>query len=173
VRSPSATGAMDGRIDSAQAGETPLRCPRSANRLHAARAAFTKVRKDRELYEAAGIGPGDAYAALWSHVIEIRNQWQSQQHEEGKRYYSLRYADVLSKLLPYERPRLQVVKVKTEGDQLREPEEMARALAKALTPEELELLDKVALKLVSAPAQIDGKAEPEPVRPKRSRPSRK
>jgi hypothetical protein len=72
----------------------------------------------------------------------------------------------------YERPRLQVVKVRTDSDQVREPEEMAKALAKALTPEELELLDKVALKLVSAPT-IDGKAEPEPAPRKRGRPPKR
>jgi hypothetical protein len=74
--------------------------------------------------------------------------------------------------LPYERPRLQVVKVRTDHDQQQiAPEEMAKALAKALTPEELELLDKVALKLVSA-ATIDAKAAPaaEPTPPKRGRP---
>ena len=125
------------------------------------------------MFEAAGIGPGDAYLALWSHAIEVRNKWHSQQEEEGKRYYSMRYADVLGKLLPYERPRLAVVKVKTDADVVREPEEMARALAKALTPEELELLDKVALKLVSAPSTIDGKAEPVPTPPpKRGKPSK-
>jgi hypothetical protein len=37
-------------------------------RLHAARVAFAKVRKDRELFEAAGIGPGDSY--LVAPVIE-------------------------------------------------------------------------------------------------------
>ena len=131
---------------------------REKDHLHAARAAFVKIRKDRELWEQAGIGPGDAYLALWSHAIEVRNTWQRQKEEEGKRYYSMRYADILGKLLPYERPRLQVVKVKTDADTVREPEEMANARAKALTPEELELLDKVALKLVSAPAQIEGKA---------------
>jgi hypothetical protein len=120
--------------------------------------AFAKVRHDRELFEAAGIGPGDAYMALWSHLIELRNSWQSTKSDETRGIYRREYVDVLKALLPYERPRLQVVKVKTEGDQIREPEEMARALAKALTPEELELLDKVALKLVSAPSTIEGKA---------------
>ena len=135
-------------------------------RLQAARVAFSKIRHDREMWEQAGVGPGDAYLALWSHLIELRNQWHSQQGEENKRYFAERYCDVLIKLLPYERPRLAVVKVKSEHEQQHiPPEEMARALAKALTPEELELLDKVALKLV-APAQIDGKAEPVPEPPK-------
>jgi hypothetical protein len=129
-------------------------------RLHAARVAFTKVRKDRELFEAAGIGPGDSYVALWSFLIEARNSWQGAKVQERKDYWQRQYVEVLGKLLPYERPRLQVVKVKTDSDQVREPEEMARALAKALTPEELELLDKVALKLVSAPATLEAKAEP-------------
>jgi hypothetical protein len=72
---------------------------------------------------------------------------------------------VLKWLLPYERPRLQVVKVKSDHDQAHiAPEEMGKSLAKALTPEELELLDKVALKLVSAPNTIEAKAVPaEPV----------
>jgi hypothetical protein len=132
-------------------------CPR----LHAARAAFAKVRHDRELFEAAGIGPGDSYLALWSHLIELRNQWHNNHAEADRRYYAERYAEVLRWLLPYERPKLQVVKVKTEpGTPQLAPEEMARSLAKALTPEELELLDKVALKLVAPPA-IEGKAEPE------------
>jgi hypothetical protein len=43
----------------------------AVGRLHAARAAFARVRKDRELFEAAGIGPGDAYLALWSHLLRI------------------------------------------------------------------------------------------------------
>jgi hypothetical protein len=135
-------------------------------KLHAARAAFTRVRKDREMFEAAGIGPGDSYLALWSHLIEMRNSWHHATSQERKDFYLQRYEDVLIKLLPYERPRLAVVKVKSEHEQQHiPPEEMARALAKALTPEELELLDKVALKLV-APAQIDGKAEPVPEPPK-------
>jgi hypothetical protein len=142
------------------------------NRLHAARAAFTRIRKDRELFEAAGIGPGDAYLALWSHLIEVRNEWHYEKDRKRKDFLAHRYSEVLKWLLPYERPRLQVVKVKTDQDQVREPEEMARALAKALTPEELELLDKVALKLVSAPATIDAKAE-EPPPPRRGRPSKK
>jgi hypothetical protein len=151
--------------------EEPLRLTEKA-RLHAARAAFSKVRKDRELWEAAGIGPGDSYVALWSFLIEARNSWQGAKVQERKDYWQRQYVEVLGKLLPYERPRLQVVKVKTDQDQVREPEEMAKALAKALTPEELELLDKVALKLVSAPATIDGKVE-EPPPPRRGRPSKK
>jgi hypothetical protein len=138
-------------------------------RLHAARAAFTQVRKDRELFERAGIGPGDSYVALWSMLIEMRNYWTGAKTQERRDYYQQQYVGVLKALLPYERPRLQVVKVKTDGDQHREPEEMARALAKALTPEELELLDKVVLKLVSAPATIDAKVEPA----KRGRPPKK
>jgi hypothetical protein len=131
-------------------------------RLHAARAAFDRVRKDRELFEAAGIGPGDAYLALWSHLIELRNQWHSQQKDERKDYYAERYCEVLTKLLPYERPRLAVVKVRSDVDgQQIPPEEMARTLAKTLTEEELRVLDKVAMKLV-APAQIEAKPEPAP-----------
>jgi hypothetical protein len=114
--------------------------------------AFTKVRHDRELFAAAGIGPGDAYMALWSHLIELRNSWQSTTIPESRNMYRHEYVDVLKAILPYERPRLAVVKVRTDQDAVREPEEMAKALAKALTPEELELLDKVALKLVSAPS---------------------
>jgi hypothetical protein len=103
-------------------------------RLHAARAAFSKVRKDREMWEAAGIGPGDSYLALWSFLIEMRNSWQGAKVQERKDYFQRQYVDVLKALLPYERPRLQVVKVKTDQDAVREPEEMAKALAKALTP---------------------------------------
>jgi hypothetical protein len=70
------------------------------------------------------------------------------------------YTETLRALLPYERPKLQVVKVKTDHDQAQiAPEEMAKSLAKALTPEELELLDKVALKLVSAPSIIEARTE--------------
>jgi hypothetical protein len=140
--------------------------------LHAARAAFAKVRKDRELFEAAGIGPGDSYLGLWSLLIELRNSWHHANSQERKDHFRREYTDVLKALLPYERPRLQVVKVKTDHEAERiAPEEMAKSLAKALTPEELELLDKVALKLVSAPSTIDAKAEsaPEPP-PKRGRP---
>jgi hypothetical protein len=115
---------------------------------------------------------------LWSHLIELRNQWHSQQSEEAKRYFAERYSDLLLKILPYERPRLAVVRVKSEREQEHiPPEEMARALAKILTPQELELLDKIALKLVApSPETIDAKAEPaiarqEPV--KRGRPSAK
>jgi hypothetical protein len=140
------------------------------DRLHAARAAFSKVRKDRELYEAAGIGPGDSYLALWSHLIEMRNHWHYAKSQDRKDYYLERYAETLRWLLPYERPRLQVVKVDASAKPQQSPEEMARALAKALTPEELELLDKVALKLVSAPSTIDAKVEPPAVEPKRGRP---
>jgi hypothetical protein len=102
----------------------------SVCRLHAARVAFAKVRHDRELFEAAGIGPGDAYMALWSHLIELRNSWQSTKTPETRGIYRREYVDVLKALLPYERPRLQVVKVKTDQDAIREPEEMAKALAR-------------------------------------------
>jgi hypothetical protein len=130
-------------------------------RLHAARAAFTKVRHDRELFEAAGIGPGDSYLALWSHLIEMRNMWHGAKSQDRKDFYLMRYSETLRWLLPYERPRLAVVKVKSDADNRHmDPETMARALAKSLTPEELELLDRVALKLVSAPGTIDAKAEP-------------
>lgn len=143
---------------------------RASARLRAARVAFAQVRHDRELFEAAGIGPGDAYAALWSFLIETRNCWEAAKTPERKDIHRREYIEVLKAILPYERPRLQVVKVKTDADQVREPEEMAKALAKALTPEELELLDKVALKLVSAPATIEAKVEPVPEPPKRGRP---
>jgi hypothetical protein len=145
------------------------------DRLHAARAAFSKVRKDRELYEAAGIGPGDSYLALWSHLIEMRNHWHYAKSQDRKDYYLERYTETLRWLLPYERPRLQVVKVKSDAEhQHVDPEEMARALAKALTPEELELLDRVALKMVSAPGTIDAQAgpvapEPEPLKARKRR----
>jgi hypothetical protein len=142
------------------------------HRLHAARVAFSRVRHDRELFEAAGIGPGDSYLALWSHLIELRNQWHVAQSPDRRDVFRREYVDVLKAILPYERPRLQVVKVRTDSDQVREPEEMAKALAKALTPEELELLDKVALKLVSAPATIDAKPE-EPPPAKRGRPPKR
>jgi hypothetical protein len=112
------------------------------------------------LWEAAGIGPGDAYLALWSHLIEMRNYWHGAQTQERRDFYLMRYTETLKWLLPYERPRLQVVKVKNDHDQAHmAPEEMAKSLAKALTLEELELLDKVALKLVSAPATLEAKAE--------------
>jgi hypothetical protein len=129
-------------------------------KLHAARTAFTKVRKDAELWTAAGLGPGDSYLALWSHLIELRNQWHSQKSEGDKRYYAERYSEVLRWLLPFERPRLQVVRVDPDAKQRIAPEEMARALAKSLTPEELELLDRVALKLVAPPSEIEATAEP-------------
>ena len=71
-------------------------------RLHAARAAFSKIRKDRELWEAAGIGPGDAYLALWSHLIEMRNYWQGAKTQERRDFYLMRYTETLKWLLPYE-----------------------------------------------------------------------
>jgi hypothetical protein len=140
-----------------------------ASRLRAARVAFAQVRHDRELFASAGIGPGDAYMALWSFLIETRNSWQGAKEPERKDIFRREYVEVLKAIL---RPRLQVVKVRTDSDTVREPEEMAKALAKALTPEELELLDKVALKLVSAPDTIDGKAE-EPLPAKRGRPPKR
>jgi hypothetical protein len=136
-------------------------------RLQAARVAFSKIRHDREMWEQAGVGPGDAYLAMWSHLIELRNQWHSQQTDEGKRYYSERYIEVLKALLPFERPRLAVVRVKSDVDrQVIDPETMARQLAKTLTPQELELLDKIAIKMVAAPEVVEAKAEPVP-EPKR------
>jgi hypothetical protein len=142
------------------------RRPSPAGILQAARVAFNRVKHDRELWEQAGVGPGDAYLALWSHLIELRNQWHSQQKEERRDYFAERYAEVLRWLLPYERPRLAVVKVDPDAKAKIAPEEMARALAKSLTPQELELLDRVALKLVSSPSTIDAQAEP-PVDKKR------
>jgi hypothetical protein len=73
--------------------------------------------------------------ALWSHLIEMRNSWQNSHEPDRRDIYRREYVDVLKSILPYERPRLQVVKVKTDSDQVREPEEMAKALAKALTPD--------------------------------------
>jgi hypothetical protein len=134
--------------------------------LRAARVAFTRVEKDRALFERAGIGPGDAYLALWSHLIELRNQWHSQKSEERKDYFSERYAEVLRWILPYERPRLQVVRVKSEHEaQVIPPEEMARSLSKILTEQELELLDRISIKLAAPAPTID--AEVEPAKPKK------
>jgi hypothetical protein len=100
----------------------------------------------------------------------MRNMFVGAKTQERKDFYLQRYEDVLIKLLPYERPRLQVVRVKSDADNEHiPPEEMARSLAKALSPEELEILDKIALKLV-APTTIDGKAEPpEPPKPGKRR----
>jgi hypothetical protein len=135
-------------------------------RLQAARVAFTRIRHDRELWEQAGVGPGDSYLALWSHLIELRNQWHSQQSQERKDYFSERYVEVLKALLPYERPRMAVVRMKTDAEnQHINPETMARSLSKMLTEEELALLDRISLKLV-APAQIEAQPAPEP-KPKR------
>jgi hypothetical protein len=131
--------------------------------LRAAKAAFPRIRKDAEMFNAAGLGPGDAYLGLWAHLIELRNQWHSQQSQERKDYFSERYCDVLIKLLPFERPRLQVVRVKSEYEQQHiDPETMARSLAKMLSPQELELLDKIAIKMVAAPEVVDAQAEPVP-----------
>jgi hypothetical protein len=51
---------------------------------HAARVAFTKIRKHWELFDAAAIGPGDSYIALWSLLIEMRNSLQGAKVQESK-----------------------------------------------------------------------------------------
>jgi hypothetical protein len=90
----------------------------------------------------------------------MRNYWHGAKTQERKDYYQQQYTGVLKALLPYERPRVQVVKVKSDADnQHIPPEEMARSLAKMLTEEELALLDKISLKLV-APTTIDAQAAP-------------
>jgi hypothetical protein len=72
--------------------------------------------------------------------------------EEDRRYFQREMALTLHRLMPYERPKLTTVKL--QGDPAAPvvpPEVLAERLAKTLSIAELELLDKVALKLVAGP----------------------
>jgi hypothetical protein len=129
----------------------------SPNNLAAARKAFRQHKADRERYEAAGLGPGDAYRGLWAILHDYRNEMLKARSEKRRDYLMAQVANTLYRILPFERPRLQTVKFQGDPDaQIRDPQELAETMAKVLTQEELELLDKVALKLVSGPDAPDG-----------------
>jgi hypothetical protein len=125
----------------------------SLNNLAAARNAFRQHKADRERYEAAGLGPGDAYRGLWAILHDYRDQMLKTRSEKRRDYLMAQMANTLYRILPFERPRLQTVKLQSDPDApIRSPEEMAEIMAKALTHDELIFLDKVALKLVAGPA---------------------
>jgi hypothetical protein len=72
--------------------------------------------------------------------------------EERRDYFRREYATTLYRILPFERPRLQTVKLQGDPDRpVMNQEQMAEVIAKMLTQEEIAILDKVAIKLVSAP----------------------
>jgi hypothetical protein len=114
---------------------------------------------DTARFEAAGMGPGDSYRALWLLALDFREAMRSA-GEEHKERWALNYHQVLRTLLPFERPRLQAIKM--EGDPNRPvlpPEDVAAAMANILTHEELRVLDVVAMKLVTgspSPRQTSG-----------------
>jgi hypothetical protein len=100
--------------------------------------------------------------------MECREKIRQAQSEERRDFHAANYVNTLRIILPYERPRLQTVKM--EGDPNRPvlpPEDVARALAGVLTKEELRVLDVVAMKVITgspSPRQttgitIDGKGK--------------
>jgi hypothetical protein len=129
----------------------------SPNNLAAARNAFRQHKADRERYEAAGLGPGDAYRGLWGILHDYREEMLKTRSEKRRDYLMAQVATTLYRILPFERPRLQTVKLQGDPDApIMDPDQLAETMAKTLTLDELELLDKVALKLVTGPAAPNG-----------------
>jgi hypothetical protein len=59
----------------------------SPNNLAAARKAFRQHTADRERYEAAGLGPGDAYRGMWAYLHDSLDRMKEAADESTKRFY--------------------------------------------------------------------------------------
>jgi hypothetical protein len=122
------------------------------------------MKSERSRFEKAGIEPGEAYRGLWLHLLDVKDRISHAKNDEDKKYWLREYSLTLHRILPYERPRLTAVKVSGDPDApVMSPEMVAETLAKTLSIAELELLDKVALKLVAGPVvDIDATSSPGP-----------
>jgi hypothetical protein len=95
-------------------------------------------------------------------VHDYRDEMLKTRSEKRRDYLMAQVATTLYRILPFERPRLQTVKFQGDPNApIMTQEELANSLATMLTLEELELLDRVAVKLVGGPAGAavdDGRA---------------
>jgi hypothetical protein len=120
------------------------------NRRPSAKEAFRKLKQDRERYEQAGLGPGDAYRGMWAYLHDSLAALRQAKTDERRDYFRHEYATTLYRILPFERPRLQTVKLQGDPDApVLDPEQMAETIAKMLTQDEIAILDRVAIKLVT------------------------
>src|SRR5271157_2888525 len=115
------------------------------NKRTAARAVLRRI--DAEGIAGAGFGPGDAYRALWEQVGILREELAAEERKRSSdqsRRDTLRdqIARVLFKILPYERPRLAAITVKSDADN---PPRVKADLS-LLTDAELDTLERLCLK---------------------------
>jgi hypothetical protein len=144
------------------------------NRRPSAKEAFRKLKQDRERYEQAGLGPGDAYRGMWAYLHDSLAALRQAKTEERRDYFRREYATTLYRLLPFERPRLQTVKLQGDPDRpVMNQEQMAEVVAKMLTQEEIAILDKVAAghAIIGAEASRRGGTEPPPPRRRKVSPA--
>jgi hypothetical protein len=121
----------------------------SPNTRPRARRVFQNLHAERKRYEDNGLGPGDAYRGMWRHLHDMHDEVKKARSEERRDYFRREYATTLYRIFPFERPRLQTVKLQGDPDRpMMSQEQMADVIAKLLT---IAILDKVAIKLVSAP----------------------
>jgi hypothetical protein len=115
------------------------------NKRTAARAALRRI--DAEGIAGAGFGPGDAYRALWEQVGILREELAAEERKRSSdqsRRDTLRdqLARILFKILPFERPRLAAITVKSDADN---PPRIKADLS-LLTGAELDTLEQLCLK---------------------------
>jgi hypothetical protein len=131
------------------------------------------MRARRDAYELAGYGPGDAYTGVWDGITEIRRL--QQEVEKGlahpktgtkkkaslvKRRDELRQelVETFLKILPYERSRLTQSKVDATTSTT-----FVRPDLSELSDDELDLLEKITLKLGGAASPGAGGNAPRPI----------
>jgi hypothetical protein len=123
----------------------------SPNTRPRARRVFQNLHAERKRYEDNGLGPGDAYRGLWNYLHDSLDELKKARSEERRDYFRREYATTLYRILPFERPRLQTVKLQGDPDRpVLSTEQMADTISKLLTQDEIAILDKVAIKLVTA-----------------------
>jgi hypothetical protein len=89
---------------------------------------------------------------MWAYLHDSLAALRQAKTEERRDYFRREYATTLYRILPFELRRLQTVKLQGDPDRpMMNQEQMAEVVAKMLTQEEIAILDKVAIKLVSAP----------------------
>jgi hypothetical protein len=122
----------------------------SPNTRPRARRVFQHLHAERKRYEDNGLGPGDSYRGMWKYLHDCLDELKKARSEERRDYFRREYATTLFRILPFERPRLQTIKLQGDPDRpVMNQEQMAEVVAKLLTQEEIAILDKVALKLVT------------------------
>jgi hypothetical protein len=130
------------------------RPPGYLNKRAPAKEAFRHHQADRERYERAGLGPGEAYRGLWRHLHDVLDDMKAAKaanDEPSRRFFMHEYSLTLYRLLPFERPRLKTITLQGDPDRpvMSQEQQMAEVVAKMLTQEEIAILDRVAIKLVT------------------------